>query len=197
MSDLSHFTESGLPGIGLVPYGMHKCHFYRGREELVATLVPYFVAGLKANERCLWIAAPPLPADDAVAVMHEAHDRTEEAIRTGQLRILDFDQWYHTASDGAGPGVVQFWLKEEESALAAGYAGLRVTGNTRFLQPADLPAFIDYERAVTAAFSSRRIVALCSYAHLQCTDVQMSDVMNAHHCTLERPDALWQVVPAA
>src|SRR3546814_13126077 len=53
---------------------------------------------------------------------------------------------------------------------------------------------MEHEQAATAGFSGRRIVALCSYALTQCNDQQMSEVMLAHHCMLERPDANWQVV---
>jgi hypothetical protein len=34
-----------------------------------------------------------------------------------------------------GLDVIQFWLEEEERALAEGYNGLRITGNTSFLTP--------------------------------------------------------------
>jgi len=47
----SNLTDCGLPGIRNIPYGVHMCHFYRGREELAAVLVPYFAAG------CIGIAA--------------------------------------------------------------------------------------------------------------------------------------------
>jgi two-component sensor histidine kinase len=93
-----------------------------------------------------------------------------------------------------GLDIVQLWLEEEERALDAGYNGLRIAGNTSFLTPGDWSTFMEYEQAVTAGFSGRRIVALCSYALAHCNDQQMSDVMHAHHCALERPDADWQMV---
>ena len=62
MAGETHLTDCGLPGIVRIPYGLHACHFYSGREQLLEALVPYFVAGLRGKERCLWITAPPLPA---------------------------------------------------------------------------------------------------------------------------------------
>ena len=41
--------------------------------------------------------------------------------------------------------------------------------------------------------NGRRIVTLCSGALAQCNNQQMSEVMHAHHCALERLDAYWQV----
>src|SRR3546814_21097079 len=58
----------------------------------------------------------------------------------------------------------------------------------------DWSILMEHEQAATAGFSGRRIVALCSYALTQCNDQQMSEVMLAHHCMLERQEANWQVV---
>ena len=59
MANLSHITRCGLPGIEWVPFGMHACHFYSSTDQLVAALVPYAVAGLRSNDRCLWVTAKP------------------------------------------------------------------------------------------------------------------------------------------
>jgi hypothetical protein len=194
VANLDHFTRCGLPGIDRVPFGMHACHFYSNRDELAAALVPYFVAGLRSNERCLWVTAPPLPAREALQALRAAWAGVDDAIQADALRILNFDQWYASSAGLKGLGVVQLWLEEEERALAEGYNGLRIAGNTRFLEPADWSTFMQYEQAVTARFNGRRIVALCSHSLAQFNDQQMSDVMHAHHCAFERPDVDWQVV---
>jgi hypothetical protein len=187
MANLPHITRCGLPGIDRVPFGMHACHFYSDRDQLVAALVPYSVAGLRGNERCLWVTAPPLSAREAVKALRTAWDGVDDAIQTGALRILD-------SARLKGLDVVRFWLEEEERALAEGYNGLRIAGTTNFLTPNDWSAFMEYEQAVTERFNGRRIVTLCSYALAQCSDQQMSEAMHAHHCVLERLDADWQVL---
>ena len=92
MPDVACFTHCGLPGIDHVPYGMHVCHFYSVRAQLVAALVPYVVAGLRANERRLWVTAPPLPAGEAVQAPPAAWDGPDEAIQAGgfapRLRLM-------------------------------------------------------------------------------------------------------------
>jgi MEDS: MEthanogen/methylotroph, DcmR Sensory domain len=65
MENLSYITRFGLPGIDRIPFGMHACHLYSNRDQVISALVPYFVAGLRANERCLWVTAPPLLAPEA------------------------------------------------------------------------------------------------------------------------------------
>jgi hypothetical protein len=187
MANLSHITRGGLPGIDRIPFGMHACHFYSNRDQLVAALVPYSLAGLRGNERCLWVTAPPVPAGEAVLALRAAWDGVDDAIEVGALRILDSAQL-------EGLDAVQFWIEEEERALAEGYDGLRIAGNTSFLTPGDWSTLMEYEQAVTARCNGRRIVMLCSHAVAQCNDQQMSEVMHAHLCTFERRDANWQVV---
>ena len=196
MTKLPDITQCGLPGINRIPFGMHVCHFYRDRDELIAALAPYFIAGLRGNERCLWITAPPLPASEAVQVLRAAWDGVDNAIHAGALRIIDFDRWYVSAGRLKGSEVAQVWLEEEERALADGYTGLRITRNTGFLEPADWPSFTEYEQTLSGLFENRRILTLCSYALAGCTDQQMSDVMRAHHFRLEHRDADWQVSSA-
>jgi hypothetical protein len=186
MVNLSHITSCGLPGIEWVPFGRHACHFYSSTDQLVAALVPYAVAGLRSNDRCLWVTAPLLPAREAVQALRAACDDGDDAIQAGALRILD-------SARLKGLDVVQLWLDEEEQALAEGYNGLRIAGDTRFLTAGDWSTFMEYEHAVTARCNGWRIVTLCSCALAQCNDQQMSEVMHAHHCALERLDAYWQV----
>jgi hypothetical protein len=192
MAHLSHITRFGLPGIDRIPFGMHACHFYRNWDQLVSALVPYFVAGLHANERCLWVTAPPLPAREAYQVLRP--HGLDDAIQRRALLVLDFHQWYANSGGLKGQDVVQLWLREEERALAEGYNGLRIAGNTSFVKAGDWSTFIEYERAVTTRFKNRRIVALCNYGLAQCDDRQMSDVLEAHHFALHGSDADWQWV---
>jgi hypothetical protein len=188
MANLDHITSCGLPGIDQVPFGMHACHFFSNRDQLVAVLVPYVIAGLRGNERCLWVTAPPLPAREAIRALRAAWDGTDDAVQAGALRFLDFDHRYASAAGLKGHDVVELWLEEEKRALAEGYNGLRIAGNTSFLKPGDWSTFLEHEEAVTGRFHGRRIVALCSYARAECNHQQMSEVMHAHHCTFDGPD---------
>lgn len=194
MSQHSHVTPCGLPGIGPVPVGLHSCHFYSNRQQLIDALVPYTLAGLQANERCLLIASPPLPAHELIRELRKAWDGVEDALNTGALRVLDFERWYLTAAGLKSEDLVQIWLQEEATALADGYTGLRISGNISFLTPEQWPAFMAYEKSVSTNFSNRRIVALCSYVLEDCTEDQKAQVMRAHVCAFERHDQHWHVV---
>jgi hypothetical protein len=175
MTNPPHITHCGLPEVDRIPFGMHACHFYSDPDQLAAALVPYFITGLRAKERCLWLTAPPLPAREAMQALRAAWNGIDDAFQEDEIRILD-------AVRLKGLDVVQLCLEEEERALAEGYNGLRIAGSINFLASGDWAAFMEREQAMTAHFRGRRIIALCSYA--QCNDRQMREVMQAHHCAL-------------
>ena len=195
MSSTAHLTECGIPGIGGIPYGVHLCHFYEGPQELAEVLVPYFEAGLRKNERCIWVTADPLRAARAKAALKSAVPDTDAFLAQDRLRILDFSDWYTTsAGKPKGRDVVNAWLEEERAALAEGHAGLRINGNTSFLADGDWDEFIEYEHALSATFRDRKIVTLCSYGVERRDAVGTLDVVHSHHSTLHRTDASWQVL---
>jgi hypothetical protein len=190
----SSLTDCGLPGIRDIPYGVHMCHFYDSREALAAALVPYFTAGLRNRERCIWITADPLPAADALAELRHAGFDPDAALASGALTVRDFDQWYAHSGHLKGNQVVDLWLAEEERALAQDYRGLRITGNVTFLTPQSWPLFMEYEALVDHAFQGRRIVTLCTYRLHDCGGAEVLDVTRRHTCSLDRPDEGWQML---
>lgn len=191
---LSHVTPCGLSGIGPIPMGMHSCHFYSDPQQLIDALVPFTLAGLRANERCLIIAAPPLPARDLIRELVGSWDGVEDALQSGALRVIDFERWYLDKSGLKSKDLVQLWLQEESHALDDGYSGLRVSGNISFLKPEQWPAFMAYETSVSANFSNRRIVALCSYVLEDCTGDRKDQVLRAHRCAFEKQERDWKVI---
>jgi hypothetical protein len=195
---LRHFTELGIPGLSWIPYGVHFCHFYPSKDDLIRAVVPYFVAGLRNNERCIWITAHPFPAHEAREEIAKVMPEAAAAIRDGLLRILCARQWYGRCAAMSADDVVGLWLKEEEAALAAGLQGLRVAGDTSFLTPETWGAFMKYEGAVANAFNGRRIIALCSYDVHQWKVEEITEAMRHHQFTLVRPyeNETWHIVPS-
>ena len=96
-----------------------------------------------------------------------------------------------------GSEVVDLWMDEERRALAAGYNGLRVTGNTNFVTPDDWSTFMDYEELMNQACQERRIVALCSYLRGDAPPPNVASTPSQRHsCTLDRPDEGWRILTA-
>ena len=188
----SHLTDCGIPGIGVVPYGIHMCHFYSNRQDLIDGLMPYFLAGLRHNERCLWVGSTPLPA---VEIRREVARSPEivAAVESEQLRILDAVEWYGEPSSFKAEEVIQGWIDEEERALVDGYEGLRVTGNTSFVPRDCWSDFMKYEELLGERLQGRRIVTCCSYDRHKCGPVDVFEVVQRHDAALDRFDGHWYI----
>jgi len=63
--DKNEKREIGIDFLENVQWGTHFCMFYRSRKDIIDLLMPYFAAGLKNNEYCLWITSGPSETDYA------------------------------------------------------------------------------------------------------------------------------------
>jgi hypothetical protein len=109
------------------------------------------------------------------------------------LQVFSSDEWYLANGRLKTDDLVSKWLRKKDDALAAGYAGLRLSGNVSFLQKADWPEFMAYERAVNEAFRGQPVAALCSYHQDQCDADMSHEVMDCHAFTLKRRCGHWDV----
>jgi hypothetical protein len=178
-------TECGVPGVGTIPRSFHFCNFYRGRKDLVDSLVPYFAAGLKSRERCIWVCAEPLGAREAMKELAKVVDDLDARIESGQIQIRDAETSYKELGLADAP---KHWLIEEEKALAAGFQGLRISGNTSFVTRQTWDEFMAYEKALGKAFEGRRITTFCCYPLDQCGATGVFEAARRHQAALERRD---------
>lgn len=187
--------RSGLDGVGDVPWGTHFCQFYATGEDLLDTLAPYLVAGLEANEFCMWIASHPLGVEEAKAgFCRLAPPGSERFLAEGQLEILDYGEWYEDHGSFDADRVVQGWLDKLDLALQRGFDGLRVTGNTYWLEHGDWENFSRYEADVGSIIAPRRILALCTYSLEKCGAPEILDVVANHQFALVRRGGRWESV---
>ncbi|HEX8439805.1 MEDS domain-containing protein [Archangium sp.] len=187
-------SRSGLPGVGELPWGSHFCHFYRTREDLIESLVPYFKAGLEQNESCLWVTSEPFTAGDARTALRTVVPDLEARIKRGQIEIINFDDWYTRTGTTDSESTLRGWLDRTGQALANGYSGLRLTGNTSWLEHEHWNDFSEYERRVNQTFGSQRIIGLCSYCLDRCSQTELIDVVRNHEFTLIRRDGAWEQI---
>ena len=190
-------TPSGLPFVGDLVWGAHFCQFYETAEDLRDCLVPYFKAGLDNNEKCLWVASEPFGKMAALAALRAAVANADAAIARGQIEVIDHTEWYLRQGAISPEELPLTWLGRAEQAVAEGYRGLRVTGNTAFLEPADWKSFMDYEEAVHRCFHGHRIIALCSYPLDRADSGQVLEVIRSHGFAIVRRNGQWESIESA
>jgi signal transduction histidine kinase len=193
----ANLTISGLPGVGDVAWGAHVCHFYRTRDDLLDSLVPYFKAGLEQNESCLWVTSEPFRATDARSALKNVVHDLDQRVAEGQIQIIDFDEWYTRGGKTDPDATIQGWIDRTQKALQAGYNGLRLTGNTYWLEHDQWSDFLDYERRVNETFRHHRILGLCSYCLGRCSQEEVFDVIRNHEFALVRRNGEWEHIESA
>jgi signal transduction histidine kinase len=188
---------SGLSTVGSVPWGAHFCQFYDEQEDLVDSLVPFFKAGLDSHEKCLWVTSEPLPARDARTALRNAVPDLTERERRNQIEIIDHHNWYTATGKPDPDSTLRGWVEREERALADGFTGLRLTGNTYWVERSDWGGFVDYEARVSKTFKGHNIIGLCSYCLNRCQPQDILDVVANHQFALTRRAGSWQMIESA
>jgi PAS domain S-box-containing protein len=178
MADAARKTGIGI--IGDVPWGTHFCHFYRAKEDLLNILVPYFQTGLENNEFCLWATAEPLGAKEAHKAMEKAMPGFAQYVETGQIEIVPHDRWYLQDGLFDSERVIRGWVDKLDRALAAGYSGMRASGNISWLERKDWESFADYEAAINRVIGQRQMVVLCAYWLKSISAADIFEVTGSH-----------------
>ncbi len=138
--------KSGIDIIGDVPWGTHFCQFYQTKEDLVDILVPYFKAGLENNEFCLWITSQPLEVEEAIEALRKAVPDADVYLEKGQIEIISYTCLHLTGSIYDSERVINSWIEKLNHALESGYEGLRLSGNTSWLEKKRWDYFVDHMR---------------------------------------------------
>ena len=143
--------KTGIDAIGDAPWGTHLCLLYRNPQELTEILVPYFKTGLENNEVCMWILSPPLTKENVESALREAVPDFDRYQKQKQVAILPHTEWYHQENALDLRMALNGWLEKIEQALALGFEGLRVAGDSSWVEKENWEALIDYEAAVNDA----------------------------------------------
>lgn len=189
--------DSGIKVIGSVPWGTHFCQFYEDGRDLVDILVPYFKAGLLENEFCMWITSEPLEVDAAKAALRRAVPNLDSYLKRGQIEILDYKDWYLRSGRFDSDEVLQAWVSKLTAALGEGFDGLRLTGNTHWLESSQWRDFTEYEEQVNGVIGQHRMIALCTYSLRKCGAMEIMDVIANHRFALIRRNDRWELVESS
>ena len=186
--------NSGIDAIGHVPWGTHFGLFYKNKQDLIDFLVPYFEAGLKNNEFCMWVTAEPLNADEARAGIAEALPDFEMYVDRGQIEVIPYAEWY-TIDDVFDPvRVHNGWVEKLRKAQERGFSGLRLTGNESWLEPGVWRDFIEYERGINDVIDQYNMLAVCAYPQDKCDANEILDVVSTHQFALTRRNGDWEII---
>ena len=174
-----------------MPWGTHICQFYNTKEDLTDILVPYFKVGLENNEFCLWITSQPLEIEDAKEALRRAVPDFDIYLEKGQIEIIPYT---HCIKKGVfdSEKVLNEWVKKLKQAIASGYDGLRLAGNTFWLEKKDWSDFIDHEKKMDAVITNYSMIAICTYFLDMHNITEAIDIVSSHQFTLVKKEGKWE-----
>src|ERR1700675_2392639 len=189
--------KTGVDVVGDMPWGTHFCLFYETRADLLETLVSYCKAGLENQEFCLWVVAEPLTGEDARLALERAVPDLDQWLADQSIEIVAARDWYLQDGTFDLNRVISGWNEKLARASARGYAGVRVTGDTAWLEKKDWKDFCEYEDSLNQAIAGQRLAVLCTYPLAACGAVEILDVVRTHQFAVAKRRGTWDVIETA
>jgi C4-dicarboxylate-specific signal transduction histidine kinase len=193
----TEMRKTGVDVVGDMPWGTHFCLFYETRADLLETLVSYCKAGLENQEFCLWVVAEPLNPEDARHALERTVPDLDQYLADHSIEIVAAHDWYLQGGTFDLKRVISGWNEKLTSASARGYVGVRVTGDTAWLEKKDWKDFCEYEDSLNQAIAGQRLAVLCTYPLAACGAAEILDVVRTHQFAVTKRRGSWDVIETA
>src|SRR5712671_4361144 len=192
----TELRKTGISVVGDVPWGTHFCHFYETKQDLLDTLIPYFKAGLESREFCVWVVSDSelITVAEAKGALAQAVPDLEGHLADENIEILSALDWYLKENVFNLERVTWAWDAKLKRALARGYDGMRVSGDTFWLADKDWKDFCAYEKQLNDSITDQPMTVLCTYPLSKSGAGEILDVMQAHQFAIARRQGEWEVI---
>src|SRR4030066_978238 len=84
-----------------------------------------------------------------------------------------------------------------KKALKKGYAGLRLTGNTFWLEKKEWNTFTDLEEAMNEVIGKYKMIAVCTYSLDKCDSNEIIGVIRNHQFALVKRSGTWALIESS
>jgi PAS domain S-box-containing protein len=193
---MSELRKSGIDVLGDIPWGSHFCNFYETKQDLLDMLVPYFKTGLENKEFCLWILSNSglISVKEAKEALKHVVPDLEQHLSKGDIEIFNETDWYLQDNVFNFEKVLDGWHAKLNQALALGYDGLRLAGDTFWLNEKMWIDFVDYEKQVNDSITDLPMTLLCTYSLTKSGAAQILDVAHNHQFAIVRRKGEWEMI---
>jgi C4-dicarboxylate-specific signal transduction histidine kinase len=189
-----NLRSTGISVVGDVPWGTHFFLFHETKEDLIEACLPYFRSGLESKELCIWVIDDPLTEEEVRYCLRDAIPGFDDYFDSRSIEIVRGREWYMTGSDLDLQRVTRGWKQKMEGALNGGYAGLRLSADTAWLDKRHWKEFSEYEKEVNDSIGGTSMLALCTYPLPGSAAAEILDVTRTHQFALARRNKAWEVV---
>ena len=193
----AEMRKTGVDVVGDMPWGTHFCLFYETLMDLLEPLVSYCKAGLESQEFCLWAVAAPLTGEDVTHALKRAVPDFDRYLDDDSVEIVLASDWYLQNGRFDLKKVTDGWNEKLASASARGYAGVRVTGDSAWLEKQDWKNFCEYEDSINQSIVNQRLTVLCTYPLAAFGAEDILDVVRTHQFAVTNRRGTWDVIETA
>lgn len=192
----TELRETGVSVVDQVPWGTHFCSFYETKQDLLDILIPFFKVGLENNEFCLWVISDPglITVEEAKAALEQAVPDLDRHLSDENIEILDALGWYIEENVPNLERAMSAWDEKLKRALALGYDGMRISGDTFWLGEKDWKEFCAHEKQVNDRITDQRMTIWCTYPLAKSGAAEILDVVQTHQFTIARREGEWEVL---
>ncbi len=174
--------------------------FNETKKDLLEIVVPFFKAGLQANEFCLWVVASSelLTINEAKAVLHEAVPNFDRLLKNGNIEIVPYDKWFLTGrAVDTNKAIARFRQKVNE-AVNSGFSGARLTGSPTWMRN-DLRArsFREFEHKFDGQLVREQMIAACTFPLRLSGAEDILDAARTHQFAVTVRKGVWKRVEIA
>ena len=192
--------DTGLEAVGEVPWGTHFSIFYETKKDLLEIVVPFFKAGLQANEFCLWIVANSelLTINEAKAVLYAAVPDFDRLLKNGNIEIVPYYKWFLTGrAVNVRKAIARFREKVSEAANR-GFSGTRLTGSPAWMRN-NLRArsFREFEQKFDGQLTREQMIAACTFPLRLSGAEDILNVARTHQFAVTVRKGAWKRVEIA
>ena len=138
-----------------------------------------------------------MEVEEAKEALRKAVPDFDVYFEKGQLEIIPYFKWYVKEGTFDSDRVLNGWIEKLNKALANGYDGLRLTGNTFWLEKEDWNDFVDYEKEVDRIIGNYQMMALCTYNLDRCNAAEIIDVVINHQFALIKKKGKWERIESS
>jgi C4-dicarboxylate-specific signal transduction histidine kinase len=143
------------------------------------------------------VVAEPVTVDEARHALNHAVPELDRYLADQSIEIVAARDWYLQGGAFDLKRVITGWHEKLDRALASGYAGVRVTGDTAWLEKKDWKDFCEYEEALNDSVANQRLAVLCTYPLAACGAAEILDVVRTHQFATAKRRGSWDIIETA
>ena len=164
--------------------GDHICCVFHTDQEHFDIAASYIAEGLRGRQQCLYSAASPAALDRFKGHLASHGLDVEGAIGTGALLAKTARESHLRDGEFQSEAMLQMMGDQLESALNAGFVGLRTCGDMSWLleRPDATEDVVIYEALCSEFFRNSRAVGMCMYDRGRLPQGLLDHALSTHPC---------------